>query len=124
MLGSGISRSEQEEIVRVHNEFRARIANGQERRGKPGPQPPAADMEQMVRRGDFGGKLSFFGGTQLSATGSTTTTAAAAATTIDSGTATRKETSCFYSFYIRRKGKKFGDSNNCSKSSTATPSSF
>ena len=65
MLGSGISRSEQEEIVRVHNEFRARIANGQERRGKPGPQPPAADMEQMVRRGDFGGKLSVFGGKQM-----------------------------------------------------------
>ena len=34
--------------MRVHNELRAKVANGQEKRGKPGPQPPAADMEQMV----------------------------------------------------------------------------
>ncbi len=86
----------------MHNEFRARIANGQERRGKPGPQPPAADMEQMVRREDFAGKQSVFGGKQMSATGTTTPTAAATATTIDSGTATRKETSCFYSFFIKK----------------------
>merc|ERR1719154_1031727 len=28
--------------------FRAKIANGQERRGRPGPQPPAANMKEMV----------------------------------------------------------------------------
>lgn len=47
-MGSGVSKAEQAEIVRVHNEFRARVANGQERRGRPGPQPSAADMEEMV----------------------------------------------------------------------------
>ena len=36
------------EILRVHNQWRAKIANGQVTRGRPGPQPPAADMEQMV----------------------------------------------------------------------------
>ena len=34
--------------MRIHNELRAKLANGKERRGRPGPQPPAADMEQMV----------------------------------------------------------------------------
>lgn len=47
VLGSGISGQDEKEILRVHNELRAKIANGQERRGKPGPQPPAANMEQM-----------------------------------------------------------------------------
>ena len=28
--------------------YRAKLANGFERRGRPGPQPPAADMEEMV----------------------------------------------------------------------------
>ena len=50
VLGSGISGQDEKEILRVHNELRAKIANGQERRGKPGPQPPAANMEQMVSR--------------------------------------------------------------------------
>ena len=48
VLGSGITRQDKEEILRVHNELRAKVANGQEKRGKPGPQPPASDMEQMV----------------------------------------------------------------------------
>jgi hypothetical protein len=43
-----VSAAERSEIVRVHNEFRAVIANGLEAFGKPGPQPPAADMEEMV----------------------------------------------------------------------------
>ena len=43
-----MSTSERNEIVRVHNELRAKLANGQETFGKPGPQPPAADMETMV----------------------------------------------------------------------------
>ena len=49
VLGSGTNRKEIEEILRVHNDLRAKIANGLENRGRPGPQPPAADMEQMVR---------------------------------------------------------------------------
>ena len=48
VLGSGVTAAEKAEIVRAHNEYRARLANGRERRGKPGPQPPAADMQQMV----------------------------------------------------------------------------
>jgi len=47
VLGSGITNQDRQEIVRVHNELRSEIANGRERRGKPGPQPPAANMEQM-----------------------------------------------------------------------------
>lgn len=47
VLGSGTNRKEIEEILRVHNDLRAKIANGLENRGRPGPQPPAADMEQM-----------------------------------------------------------------------------
>ena len=49
VLGSGTNRKEIEEILRVHNDLRAKIANGLENRGRPGPQPSAADMEQMVR---------------------------------------------------------------------------
>ena len=49
VLGSGITRQDKEEILRVHNELRAKVAQGEENRGKPGPQPPAADMEQMVK---------------------------------------------------------------------------
>ena len=48
VLGSGVTAAEKAEIVRAHNEYRATLANGRERRGKPGPQPPAADMQQMV----------------------------------------------------------------------------
>ena len=48
VLSSGVSQAEKDEIVRVHNEFRSRLASGRERRGRPGPQPPATDMEQMV----------------------------------------------------------------------------
>ena len=47
-LGHGITQSDIDEILQVHNQYRAKIANGQERRGKPGPQPPAADMQLMV----------------------------------------------------------------------------
>ena len=49
MLSSGVSRQDMVEILKVHNEWRATLANGLEKRGRPGPQPPAADMEQMVR---------------------------------------------------------------------------
>ena len=47
-LSRGVSENEMREILRVHNQWRAKIANGQVTRGRPGPQPPAADMEQMV----------------------------------------------------------------------------
>lgn len=48
VLGSGITSQDIREILQVHNELRAKIANGLEKRGRPGPQPPAANMEQMV----------------------------------------------------------------------------
>jgi len=31
-----------------HNRFRARLANGEEDRGSPGPQPPASNMREMI----------------------------------------------------------------------------
>ena len=48
VISSGVTDAEKAEIVRVHNELRAKLANGKESRGSPGPQPAAADMEQMV----------------------------------------------------------------------------
>jgi hypothetical protein len=48
VLGSGLTRSEQFEILDLHNRLRAKLAGGHERRGNPGPQPSAADMMQMV----------------------------------------------------------------------------
>ena len=48
-LKRGVSAKEQEIILDVHNVYRSQIAMGQERRGRPGPQPPAANMRQMVR---------------------------------------------------------------------------
>ena len=47
-MAQGISQNDIKEILEVHNMWRARIANGLVTRGRPGPQPPAADMEQMV----------------------------------------------------------------------------
>ena len=49
VLGSGLSQAEKDEILRVHNELRSKLASGLENRGRPGPQPSAADMEMMVR---------------------------------------------------------------------------
>ncbi|KAK0082524.1 hypothetical protein PV325_010250 [Microctonus aethiopoides] len=36
-------------IVHQHNEYRNTIASGEETRGKPGPQPPAKNMMELVR---------------------------------------------------------------------------
>ena len=47
-LARGISQNDIKEILQVHNQWRAKVANGLVTRGIPGPQPPAADMEQMV----------------------------------------------------------------------------
>ena len=47
-LGRGISQNDIKEILHVHNKWRAKIANGFVTRGRPGPQPPAANMEKMV----------------------------------------------------------------------------
>jgi len=47
-LARGVSKQEIQQILEVHNRYRSLIARGDERRGKPGPQPPAADMKQMI----------------------------------------------------------------------------
>ncbi|CAG0903377.1 unnamed protein product [Darwinula stevensoni] len=44
----GVSASDKQLIVSVHNSWRARVASGQETKGKPGPQPKASNMRRMV----------------------------------------------------------------------------
>ncbi|XP_043244530.1 venom allergen 5.02-like [Amphibalanus amphitrite] len=48
LLTSGLGADQRRLVVTLHNELRSRVAMGQERAGAPGPQPPAADMIQMV----------------------------------------------------------------------------
>ena len=48
LLGRGVTPGEREVILHTHNTLRARVASGRERRGRPGPQPPAANMRLMV----------------------------------------------------------------------------
>jgi hypothetical protein len=40
-------------ILQVHNSLRQNVANGLETRGNPGPQPPAANMRELVREIKF-----------------------------------------------------------------------
>ncbi len=47
-VARGLSPAERALIVNLHNGLRAKVANGQETRGSNGPQPPAADMLEMV----------------------------------------------------------------------------
>ncbi|KAE8740600.1 hypothetical protein FOCC_FOCC013879, partial [Frankliniella occidentalis] len=42
-----MSSSDKELIVRLHNEFRNKVALGQEKRGKGNPQPSASNMRKM-----------------------------------------------------------------------------
>jgi len=42
------SKDEKFQLVDVHNKFRAKVAQGKESRGSPGPQPPASDMMEMT----------------------------------------------------------------------------
>ena len=45
---SGLTPAEIRELVDVHNKYRAFVASGKEKRGNPGPQPAARDMEPLV----------------------------------------------------------------------------
>ena len=47
-ISRGVTEAELKTILEVHNRYRAKIARGEERRGSPGPQPPAANMKIMV----------------------------------------------------------------------------
>ena len=47
VLSAGVTAADQKLIVDLHNQMRRRVAQGLERRGSPGPQPPAADMRQL-----------------------------------------------------------------------------
>ncbi|XP_047739148.1 uncharacterized protein LOC108672202 [Hyalella azteca] len=44
----GVSGRDAELILRTHNKFRAHVASGLEMKGTAGPQPPAANMMQLV----------------------------------------------------------------------------
>ncbi|XP_069677996.1 venom allergen 5-like [Periplaneta americana] len=45
---SGVKRNEDKKaVVDAHNKLRSRVALGQETLGKPGPQPPAANMHKL-----------------------------------------------------------------------------
>ena len=43
----GVSDVAKNTIVDIHNKFRAKVANGQETRGRPGPQPAASNMLEL-----------------------------------------------------------------------------
>lgn len=47
-MGQGLNANEIKTVVELHNKLRSGLANGQEGRGSPGPQPPAANMLEMV----------------------------------------------------------------------------
>ena len=50
MVQQGVSNDEERDLIlKFHNQLRAKIANGLEERGDPGPQPTAANMMEMVR---------------------------------------------------------------------------
>ncbi|XP_040583926.1 uncharacterized protein [Lepeophtheirus salmonis] len=48
-----LDQEEKNIIVQIHNELRAKIANGLESRGSPGPQPSAANMIELAWDGEL-----------------------------------------------------------------------
>jgi len=47
VYNSAVSNAEINDILELHNSLRAKLARGEERRGQPGPQPPAANMRKL-----------------------------------------------------------------------------
>jgi len=47
VITQGVSQKDAVTILHQHNQLRSLVARGQEARGAPGPQPPAANMRQM-----------------------------------------------------------------------------
>ena len=46
-------QADKDKIVAHHNKLRAKIANGEEKRGLSGPQPPAANMKMLTWNDDL-----------------------------------------------------------------------
>ncbi|XP_045614786.2 CRISP/Allergen/PR-1 isoform X2 [Procambarus clarkii] len=44
----GVTEAEKTKILQAHNHYRAKVAWGKEERGNPGPQPPAANMKELI----------------------------------------------------------------------------
>ena len=44
----GLTPQQKNEIVNMHNTYRQNVASGNEKRGKPGPQPRANNMPNLV----------------------------------------------------------------------------
>jgi len=44
-----LSDAAKKEIIDAHNEYRSKVALGNELRGNPGPQPKAANMNFVVK---------------------------------------------------------------------------
>lgn len=45
----GLNTPEEKELIlELHNNMRSKVARGEETKGKPGPQPPAANMRELV----------------------------------------------------------------------------
>ena len=42
------SDSDKQAVVYIHNQLRSKVALGKETAGRPGPQPPAANMKKLV----------------------------------------------------------------------------
>jgi len=48
-----LTQADKDKIVAHHNKLRAKIANGEEKRGLSGPQPPAANMRMLTWNDDL-----------------------------------------------------------------------
>ncbi|XP_011688892.1 PREDICTED: venom allergen 3-like isoform X2 [Wasmannia auropunctata] len=49
----GLSDDEKNTILYKHNELRGKVASGHEDRGKPGPQPAAVSMPDLVSHNEL-----------------------------------------------------------------------
>lgn len=45
--GEPLTNKDKKDIVKIHNDMRREVARGDQKNGKPGPQPDAADMKEL-----------------------------------------------------------------------------
>ncbi|CAL4060377.1 unnamed protein product, partial [Meganyctiphanes norvegica] len=45
---AGVTDEEKEQILKVHNDYRALVASGDEKRGNPGPQPSGSNIKELL----------------------------------------------------------------------------